>query len=791
MLLPLIERLKTKPRRYFYLIVLVLLSISYWACLPTRLFEVPYSSVLLSADGQLLNARIAKDQQWRFPPRTQVPDKFKQAIIAFEDKRFESHIGVDFIALIRAIKSNLSSSKRISGASTLTMQTVRLSRNNPARTYWEKSKEIILATRIEFSFGKDEVLAMYSAHAPFGGNVVGLEAASWRYFGRAPQQLSWAESAMLAVLPNNPSYIHLGKNRQRLKLKRDRLLQKLFDNKTLSKLDLNLALVEKLPENKLQMPRLAPHLLDTLSRGESTNKKAAFFRTSLDFSIQKQLSQMVFQYSNQLQQRGIDHAAALIIDNNDFAVKAYVGNGRYGNRFQSGDSIDLIRRARSSGSIFKPLLYAAMLEHGDIIPTTLVADLPTHYSGYAPQNYDRSYRGAVPAKVALAQSLNIPAVRLLQRYGVSRFYDFLTQLGLTTLHRPPSEYGLPLILGGAETTLWEMAQAYANLASIAKNPSQTNYRSLNILLDDQQHVSLESKNAIEIGQGAAWLTLQALLEVKRPGNENFWKNFQSSQKIAWKTGTSYGLKDGWAIGVTQKWTVAVWVGNANGAGVPSLTGVGAAAPLLFDIFNQLDKSLWFEMPYHGLKAVTACKENGYLSNGKCEDEIQWIPKNSHFDRVTPHHLEIHVEKNSGWRVTAECERVRNMKTINQFVLPPGQEFYYQRTHSRYTAMPPFREDCLTTATANSESPMAFIYPQKGTQVYIPRSLDGSRSQVIFEAVHRQSDTAIYWHIDQQYLGTTQVYHQLPVSLDPGWHRLTIVDNNGFSLSQKFKVLGKH
>jgi len=770
-----------KYRAYLRFALVSIVLYFYYQSLPPVLFDSPYSSALYSEKGELLSVRIAADDQWRLPPKRLVANKFKTALIAFEDKRFAYHPGVDPIALSRALASNLSSGKRLSGASTLTMQTIRLMRNNPPRTYWEKFKEMILATRLELRLNKQQIISLYAAHAPFGGNIVGIEAASWRYFGRAPQQLSWAESAMLAVLPNNPAMIHLQKNRPRLKAKRDRLLNKLARLGYLSDLDLSLAKVEPLPRYKKKLPRFAPHLLDSLSR----KHKNRDLHTHLNAALQKQLSMQVFDYSEQLKQIGIQHAAALVIDNQSMQVKAYVGNAQYNNQFQSGYSIDLIHRPRSSGSVLKPLLYGVMLQQGEIIPSRLVADLPTQYSGYAPQNYDREFRGAVPVSQALAQSLNIPAVRLVKQFGVDRFYDFLKNLGLTSLHRTPQAYGLPIILGGAEITLWDIAASYANLASIAQDTNQTHYIRVKLLKNKPQ----ARGKTIEIGSGAAWLTLQALLDVQRPGSDRFWKNFKSSQKVAWKTGTSYGLKDGWAIGVTPRWTVAVWVGNADGHGVPNLTGVTAAAPLMFAIFNRLTKSHWFATPYQDLKQVTVCKDDGYMSNGQCDEKTQLIPRHSHFAQLTPYHIQIHLDKKTGLRVNSHCEKVRNMKSVNQFVLPPAMEFYYQRAHSQYQAMPEFRADCLTDSGSNA-SPMAFIYPQKGTKVYIPIDLDGQPSQVIFEAVHRRADATIYWHLDDQYLTATKQFHQLATDLEPGWHRLTLVDEKGFQLSQRFKVLNR-
>ena len=566
--------------------------------LPEPLFDVPVASVLLARDGTLLGGRIADDEQWRFPPMDRVPEKFETAIMAFEDKRFHEHHGVDPWALGRALYLNVVNGEVVSGASTLTMQVIRLARKNPdhtpERTYVQKLIEIVLALRLELSRDKDEILALYASHAPFGGNVVGLEAASWRYFGRPPNRLSWAESSMLAVLPNAPALIHPGRRRDKLRTKRDDLLRKLHANGTFSELDLELALKEPLPDKPHPLPRSAPHLLETLR----AHGGHPHFETTLDAELQKAVSAIVHEHVERLKLQGIHNAAALIVNNVDFEVLAYVGNAEWSIDNERGYAVDIVRRRRSTGSILKPFLFAAMLESGDVLPTTLVPDVPTQYAGYMPENYDHAYRGAVPANVALARSLNVPAVRMLHQHGIDRFYDFMKHFGMTTLNRAPNEYGLTLILGGAETTLWDMAGIYSNLADIARQTGPGRGRTyqalkaLKVLSSD----ATDTERMAELSPGAAWLALDALVEVKRPGDAAFWRHFRSSRIVGWKTGTSYGLRDGWAIGTTPSHTVAVWVGNASGEGRPGLTGSATAAPILFDLINRLDPEPWFRTP---------------------------------------------------------------------------------------------------------------------------------------------------------------------------------------------------
>ncbi len=768
--------------------IVLLTGIAFWQCLPQPLFATPYSTILLDRQGRLLGARIAADQQWRFPAVNRVPDKYRLAVMTFEDKRFYSHPGVDPLALLRALRQNLSRGEVVSGGSTLTMQVIRLARGNPPRTYWQKLIEILLATRLELQYSKDEILALYASHAPFGGNVVGLEAAAWRYFARPPRRLSWAEAATLAILPNSPALIHPGRNRQALKAKRDALLQTLHQEGHLTALELQLAQLEPLPGAPHPLPRYAPHLLDTLSLRYPQQHR---FVTTLDRELQRKLSSQLQQHSQQLGLQGIHNAAALVIDNRDFSVLAYIGNSRSHGDPERGYAIDLVPRPRSTGSVLKPFLYASMLQQGEILPGMLVADVPTQYNGYIPENYDRRYRGAVPAKVALARSLNVPAVRMLKQHGVHRFYDFLKRMGMTTLHRHADDYGLTLILGGAEGSLWEITGMYANLAGIAtgrKRDYQTRYRRPVLLASG----SSVTEQTTDLQPPSAWLTLEALLDVHRPGTEHFWKQFSSTRKVGWKTGTSYGLRDGWAIGVTPEYTVGVWTGNASGEGRPALTGIGAAAPLLFAIFNQLPASHWFTMPREQMKPVQVCTKDGYLDNGHCRTRQQWIPATSHFDKISPYHVRVHLDRTGNRQVHSRCYPVAEMQHQDRFVLPPSQAFYYRQHHSDYRSLPPLHPDCVRqVAEQHRHSPIALLYPAPGTAIYIPFDLGGEKSRTVFEAVHRDRDAVLYWHLDDQYLGMTTTFHQQGLNIEPGRHRLTLVDQQGHRLVREFTVLGKN
>jgi len=785
-------------------LVLVTGGIAFWRMLPEPLFDEPLATVLLARDGTLESARIAADGQWRFPPLAAVPDKYRRAVLEYEDRRFEHHIGVDPLAIARALATNLRQGKTVSGASTLTMQVARLARTHgvdgegtgrrPRRALAQKLIETLLALRLTLAYSKSEILALYASHAPFGGNVVGLEAASWRYFARPPGSLSWAEAATLAVLPNAPALVTPGRHRPQLLAKRDRLLRRLHAAGVLSDLDLKLALAEGLVEAPQPLPDAAPHLLDTL---HAQHPGVSRFATTLDAGLQEAATQMVRDRAELLARAQINNIAALVIDNQSFEVLAYVGNSYWSGRNDTGLAVDIVQRPRSTGSILKPFLYAALLDSGQLLPHMLVPDVPTQYSGFSPENFDHVYRGALPADQALAQSLNVPAVRLLREYGVERFCDLLRGMGMSTLVRAPQDYGLTLVLGGAEGTLWDITGMYANLVDIARRATPTPpapYRQLQVLRDGPARgvaARATQMRTAELSPASAWLILQALLEAQRPEEEAHWRSFASSRNIAWKTGTSWGFRDAWALGGTSRYTVGVWVGNANGEGRAGLTGATAAAPLLFALHERLDPAPWLPEPTLTMKRVEVCADDGFLATDACERRNEWVPLASHFDRQSPYHQLIHLDPSGRFQVDSGCERVSNMRHASWFVLPPAEELYYRRSHAAYRELPPFRADCVRSQIAREQgSPMEFLYPSAAGRIYIPVELDGSHGRTIFEAVHRDPEARLYWHLDGAYLGSTQTFHQKALDVPPGQHVLTLVDTQGNRLSRSFEVLGR-
>lgn len=760
----------------------------YYFCLPAQLFQDPISTVVLDRNGNLLGARIAADGQWRFPHNNDVPEKFEKAILCFEDKRFYDHIGIDFLALSRALFSNVSQNEIVSGASTITMQVIRLSRKNPPRTYLEKVKEMIMATRLELRSSKSEILSLYTSNAPFGGNVVGLDAASWKYFGRSPEQLSWAESATLAVLPNCPGLIHPGRNRDKLEEKRNRLLKALFQQHEIDSVTYQLALLEELPEKPVMLANNSPHLTERI-QAQNKGKVKALFNTTIDQHIQQRTAHIVDRHSVRLSENSINNAAAIVVEVETGDVIAYVGNSKH--KLNKARSVDLITAPRSTGSILKPFLYATMLQNGDILPQTIVPDVPTFYGSYSPTNFYPKYDGAVPADNALARSLNIPAVRMLSQYGVEKFHNDLNDIGLTTLNKPSSHYGLSLILGGGETTLWDLSRAYSGMARnlIDYKKLNANYR-INAFGDlhfIQHSDSVQKTSSSIIEAPAIWHTFNAMLEVVRPGVEGNWETFNPNGKVAWKTGTSFGHRDAWAVGCTPKYVVAVWAGNADGQGRPGLTGTSVAAPILFEIFDAIGKGdHWFDEPHHHMVPVEVCKHSGHLVNAHCSSKKSLlVPRNGLKSGVCPYCRPQFLDPSESYLVNSDCVNPADMKKRTFFILPTAMEYYYKKKHPDYEVLPPVSAQC---SHATDKKDLQIIYPKNNSKIYVPVNLDGTVSSTVFQVTHRDAETKIHWHLDEQYIGTTSYFHELALNPTTGMHILTIVDEKGESIQRRFEVI---
>ncbi len=758
---------------------LLLPALTWLWCWPLPdLFNTPRSTVLLDRKGGLLGASVAADGQWRFPPSDSVPARFATCLTQFEDRHFRSHHGIHLPSLVRAYMQNRRAGRVVSGGSTLTMQVARMGLGDRERTYANKVTEALLALRIDLRLGKDSVLALYCANAPFGGNVVGLEAAAWRYYGRPPAQLSWAECATLAVLPNAPATIHPGRAPNALRAKRDRLLDRLLTVGAIDTLEWSLARQEPLPQRPMPLPARAPHLLATLRR---MGHEGRLVRTTLDGDLQDLATRALSAQAPVLEANEVHNAAAIVLDVPTGEVLAYVGNLPEAGAEHAGQ-MDLVRAQRSTGSLLKPFLYADMLATGELLPHMLVADVPTRYEGFAPLNFDGSYAGALPASEALARSLNIPAVRALRQHGVERTLRLLRAMGLNGLDRSADHYGLSLIMGGGECDLWSLTGAYASMARIVENAGRNNpggdVHEPVVLQAPTAIISAEAREGAPLPAAAVHFTLEALRNVKRPEGEAGWDVFQGAHRVAWKTGTSVGHRDGWAIGVTAQHAVGVWTGNADGEGRPGLTGTLAAAPLLFDLYGRLPPGTATAVPHDGLVNAPLCRWSGHRAGPDCPavDTVA-IPPAGVRTPPCPYHRSIRVDPTGRWRVGPE----QDGRNVAWAVLPPGMEHYLAQRDPSFRPIPPRRDG------GDEHQPMEVLYPDAGARLLLPIQLDGERGRTVVRVAHRDADAVIDWDLDGSYLGRTSGDHHLALAPAEGPHLLTLTDDHGHQLRHRFSV----
>ncbi len=846
---------------------------------PMPSFDKPLSTVVEAADGSLLGARVAVDGQWRFPPPDSLPRKYVTCLINYEDRFFRWHPGINPVAVVRALTDNIKAGETVRGGSTVTMQVARMARGNPERTYAGKIIEMFSALKLELFRSKETILTLYASNTPFGGNTVGLEAAAWRYTGRGTDDLTWAEAATLAVLPNAPSLIYPGRNSERLKSKRDRLLLTLAERGHIDSLTCSLAMSEPLPGAAMPMPSLAPHLTGRLwmeSRTEGSKNRQANVgeggrgrgirtedrnskhgnrnqetegrtttaqqsrsgkshannvsgnrvRTTVDPALQRGVTELVNRHQAALEGNMIHNAAAVVVEVSSGHILAYVGNSTLPDSTgRHGRDVDMIMAPRSTGSIMKPFLYAGLLSSGMMLPNALIADIPTRFQGFRPENSDFTYSGAVPAGDALARSLNIPAVRMLQMYEEERFLNQLRQMGFTTFDKPASHYGLSLILGGGEATLWELAGAYASMARVLsasqqsavysqqfESPTteeiQSRIRSVGTAVSGQgdwhmpliQSAAVNRKSSVlsvnnqqptgpSLTPPAIWLTYEALLRVNRPETETGWQYFGSAPEVAWKTGTSFGFRDAWAIGTTPSYVVAVWVGNADGEGRPGLSGITSAAPLLFDIIRLLQPAspTWFARPEEGMTLTEVCAASGYRAGPDCTDRLEeWVPEAGLRSSSCPYHTVINLDSTEKFRVNISCTDPGEMVSRSWFVLPPAMEYYYRMRNPSYRTLPAFKPGCTDDRSVPS---MEFLYPPRDARIFIPRNLPGQLMSMLPEIAHRRRNAVVYWHLGDKYIGMTRNIHQAELQVGKGEHVITAIDDKGFTISRKFFCIG--
>jgi len=573
---------------------------------PLRLY-IPYSQQVYAADSVLLRTFLSPDDKWRLPASlNEISPELKQFIIYKEDRYFYYHPGINPIAILRAAWQNTLRNKRVSGASTITMQTIRLLEPRK-RTYLAKCIEVFRAFQMELYYTKAEILSIYLNLIPAGSNIEGVKAAAYLYFGRSPQSLSLAQCVTLAILPNRPNSLRPGRRDYALLQARNHWLKRAKYDHLFNQELIDAALSEPPDCYRRPPPNEAPQLAIRLVQAHPNE---AVIYSTIQAQMQRKAQLITRNYVRRIRHTGISNAAVMVFDNQTKRVVAYVGSADFENKIDNGEN-DGVQAIRSPGSTLKPYLFAAATDAGHITAQTMLLDAPVNFSGYAPENYDETCYGNISAAFALSNSLNIPAVKLLHQYGVQEFCQKLERSGIPIAKRS-KKLGLSMILGGCGVKLEELIGLYASFASGGA----------------YQPLIYTSKHAPQLTTklltpAAAYITSEILTQLRRPDLPYNYQYAPDLPKIAWKTGTSYGRRDAWSIGFTPQYTIGVWVGNFDGTSNPALSGAEIATPLLFGLFRAFSTPAaanWFQRP-QGLGTRAVCSFSGLVPGKHCIDKI--------------------------------------------------------------------------------------------------------------------------------------------------------------------------
>jgi penicillin-binding protein 1C len=733
--------------------------------LPAR--AAAWSVAVEYRDGRPAHVFLSRDDKWRLPVTlADVDPSFIAALVALEDQRFWRHDGVDPRALVRAAVTDVIQARRVSGGSTLTMQLARLLEPRP-RTLPSKLIDMFRATQLDLRLGKREILEQYLSRTPYGGNVEGVESAAWSYFGHAARHLTTLEIATLLAVPQGPTrYAPRPRNLERLRARRDAILRKLIAAGVVTPADAIAALAEAAttapPDHLRRMPREAPHAAVSLRRRYPGEVR---IRSTLDAGAQALAEREVVLRRGELYRKGIHGGAIVVVDHRSREVVALVGNLDFADATHGGQ-IAMFERPRSPGSTLKPFVYAMAIDRGLALPDYLVADVPSQYGTYRPRNFDGDWAGLVTLRDALARSLNLPFVDLLQRVGVETFVSELTRMGVAASRTLPGAYGLSLIVGGIELTPLELAAMYATLAEDGAS------RPLRLVagehLRDAQPV---------FGAGAAWLTRQALADKDRPDFPRRRDFAGVPPSIHWKTGTSFGFRDAWAVGSGPAYTAVVWTGNVDHRPSAELIGSEAAGPLLFDILEGLANRAPATLPDppDDLTAVEVCVYSGHIPSDACTERVK-VPAPIHAVPTVPcpYHRAFEVDAVSGRAVVPACRKPgRDYAPRTFVVLPSSVAAWLAGRHRAVPVAPVFDADCATELTT---APPVMVTPGEGQIVTLIPGVPAARQLVPLTASTHAA--TLSWFVDGALVGTApsdQRVYWTPVA---GKHEIVVADDAG-------------
>jgi len=723
--------------------------------------KVQYSTQITASDGTVLHAFLSVDDKWRlYTNISEITPLLQKTLIHKEDRYFYYHPGINPFAMLRAAGRNIFTGRRTSGASTITMQVVRLLEPKK-RTYLNKLIESFRAVQLELHYSKDEILQLYLNLVPYGGNIEGIKAASLLYFGKAPQLLSLAEITALTIVPNRPSSLQPGTKNDALKTARNEWLTRFRKERLFEKNIIQDALEEPLIVKRLTAPKQAPHLSLRLKKDFPDRP---IINTTVKIQAQKQIEEQIKNYVNRLQRMNIHNAAVLVINNETMAVEAYVGSADFNNPYDGGQ-VDGIRAIRSPGSTLKPILYATAFDKGFITPKTVLNDVPTNFSGYEPENFDQNFNGQVTAEFALANSLNIPAVKILREVSTSVLIDKLKKADFQTIKKQSKDLGLSMILGGCGVTLEELTRLFAAFSNEGEL-KPIRYTTEN---------PVPKKGEQLVSKEATFLLNNILTQVTRPDLPTNFDNTYHLPKIAWKTGTSYGKRDAWSIGYNRKYTIGVWVGNFSGEGVPELSGANTATPLLFSIFNSLDynsSNSWYQMP-ENVSLRKICAVSGDIPSSFCDHQItDYFVMGVSPYRKCQHLRYVFTDLSSKISYCTYClpESGTVKKTYPN--LAPELIAYYESKKIPYQKLPPHNPACERVF---KEGAPLIISPNDGSEYFI-QTIEPQKIQLSCQTGNDVQE--VFWYVNDKLVKRSAPHEAVFISPPAGKVKISCSDDKG-------------
>ena len=720
--------------------------------------NISYSKLIYDKEGELIHASLSKDDQWRmFIELNEITPELKKAIIEKEDKYFYKHLGINPLAIGRALFNNIAQGKRTSGASTITMQVARML-DRKERTYWNKTVEMFNALQLEINYSKEEILQLYLNKVPYGGNIEGIKAASFLYFNKKPDLLSLSECVALAVIPNDPSRLRPGKCNVAIKEKRDLWLDRFMVNNVFDPGQIEDAKLEAFDHKRRSVARKAPHFSRRLSKEPGNN-----IHTFLDLELQQHIEEIVKNYSNNLRAFDIHNIAVLLVENDSNRVVSYVGSSDFYNGKDAGQ-VDGVTAIRSPGSTLKPFLYGLAFDKGSLTPLSVLHDVPTSFGNYQPENYDGGFKGEVSVTTALSKSLNVPAVKVLEKYNTEELKQKLIDAKFKNIERNRKHLGLSMILGGCGVTLEELVNLYSSFAKQGK------FLPLNYT--DKDGVN---DTTVLLSSASAFMLSDILMQVTRPDLPGEWQNTVDLPAVAWKTGTSYGRKDAWSIGYNDKYTLGVWAGNFSGKGVPELSGAEMASPLFFDIFNFITKQndVYWHIPDDNLHYRTVCTATGKVPGEFCTDitDDLYLPGISPYDKCQ-HLKKIFINADSTISFCNSCLPDAGFKKALYPNLDPEILNWKKTGRVQYKSIPKHNTGC--ERNFDGEAPK-ILHPIEDLDYYLSRE---DSTELMLQAQTSSDIKEVFWYVNNRFLRRSAPDEKVYFNPPEGKLKISCSDDKG-------------